>query len=79
MLGVICVRNRIKEGGIARRLTIHTGCLDGFWKHLKGYIPDNISSKRRKVLQGYVRPFQWRWENEHVRANLMRITGHALR
>ena len=77
--GVFCVRQTVRERGTTRRLMIHTGSLDGFWKHLKAYIPESISSKRRKLLEDYMRSFQWRWENEQARANLMRITGHALR
>ena len=42
---VFCVCTRIWESGRSKRLMVHTGSLDGFWKHLKGYIPDSVSSE----------------------------------
>ena len=55
--GVFCVRKRVKDKARWRTLLVHTGGLDGFWEHLKTFVPDSVSSRSRNVLLSYDRSF----------------------
>lgn len=51
--GAQCVTSKRKT----RRLLVHTGALDGFWKHMKDHVPHSVRPRSVKLLT-YARAFQ---------------------